>query len=68
MIGLFRLVVWCHIIGRNDEALETKLKHIAECNPSYGYPMLYYVLKVHDNTIILELLSGIPKRMSTNAH
>ena len=45
VVGLSRSVAWYRLRGRDDEALRSRLKTLAERYPRYGYPTLHEMLK-----------------------
>ena len=45
LVGFSRSAAWCPLKGRDDGALRTRLKTLAEDYPRYGYPTLHDLLK-----------------------
>jgi len=45
LVGFSRLAAWSPLKGRDDAALRTRLKTLAERYPRYGYPTLHDMLK-----------------------
>lgn len=46
LVGFSRSAAWTPLKGRNDEALRSRLKALAERYPRYGYPTLHDMLKI----------------------
>jgi len=45
LVGFSRAAIWRPLRGREDDALRTRLKQLAERYPRYGYPTLHDMLR-----------------------
>ena len=51
LIGFSRSAAWRKLEGRDDHALRSRLKVLAERYPRYGYPTLHDMLKIEGHVI-----------------
>ena len=51
LVGFSRSAAWYRLQGRNDGALRTRLKALAEQYPKYGYPTLHDMLVLEGRVI-----------------